>query len=62
MKCEGGCGRSTSGFELFDYCAGCSKNLCPKCMQKGCCGHIPAESGMRADEKAEAEMERKKKR
>lgn len=36
-------------FDLLDYCAKCSKNLCPKCMVNGCCGKVPAESGMNAD-------------
>jgi hypothetical protein len=47
QKCER-CGATVPPGEygLFDYCANCSKNLCPKCMEKGCCGHVPAESGM----------------
>lgn len=32
-----------------DYCAHCSRNLCPACMQRGCCGHVPADSGQEAD-------------
>lgn len=32
-------------YELFDYCAVCSKNLCNACMKKGCCGNVPAISG-----------------
>jgi hypothetical protein len=36
--------------ELFDYCAECSKDLCPACMAKGCCGHTPALSGMGEDD------------
>lgn len=56
MKCEGGCGMETTGYALFDYCAECSKNLCPKCMAKGCCGHTPALSGEEAgDSEAEGE-------
>ncbi len=39
----------SKNYELFDYCANCAKNLCPECMAKGCCGHVPAESGMLAD-------------
>jgi hypothetical protein len=31
--------------ELLDYCEECSKDLCAKCMAKGCCGHVPALSG-----------------
>lgn len=53
MKCErcGGVGHWTdkAGREhvqdLLDYCATCSKNLCEKCMAKGCCGKVPAVSG-----------------
>jgi hypothetical protein len=46
MKCErAGCSAETEGYNLFDYCAHCSKNLCPEHLRKGCCGHIPAESG-----------------
>jgi len=32
-----------------DYCAKCGKNLCARCMAKGCCGSAPAESGEAAD-------------
>lgn len=35
---------------LLDYCAECSRDLCDDCMKKGCCGHIPARSGMDEDE------------
>lgn len=49
MRCER-CGKSAKGFELFDYCALCSKNLCPSCMAKGHCGQTPARSGMEADD------------
>jgi hypothetical protein len=44
-KCER-CGKGPQGeFGLLDYCAECSKDLCPECMEKGCCGTVPAESG-----------------
>lgn len=36
-------------FEDFDYCAECSRNLCDACMTDGCCGHVPALSGLEAD-------------
>ncbi len=49
MNCER-CTATTSGYQLFDYCASCSKNLCEKCMTKGCCGRSPAASGS-ADER-----------
>jgi hypothetical protein len=39
----------SSSYELMDYCAACLKNLCAACMAKGCCGHVPAVSGMKAD-------------
>ena len=40
----------SSSFELFEYCGNCGKNLCPDCMEhKGCCGSVPALSGMDAD-------------
>lgn len=48
MKCER-CGRSPKGYELFDYCAECSRNLCGDCMAQGCCGNVPATSGQSAD-------------
>jgi hypothetical protein len=38
-----------SSYVLFDYCARCGKNLCPACMAKGCCGNVPAASGMEFD-------------
>lgn len=48
-KCER-CGAQPSGdYDLHDYCARCSKNLCAECMAKGCCGQVPAESGMGED-------------
>ncbi len=49
-KCER-CGATTEPgtFDLMDYCAVCSKNLCPECMAKGCCGNVPAKSGNEAD-------------
>ena len=36
-------------FELLDYCAKCSKDLCDDCMKAGCCGAVPAVSGMGED-------------
>lgn len=44
MRCER-CQASTAGYQLHDYCAACSKNLCEKCMAVGCCGSTPARSG-----------------
>ena len=29
-------------YELMDACAKCGKNLCNACMEKGCCGEVPA--------------------
>lgn len=48
MKCER-CGKGTTGYDLHDYCALCSRNLCADCMEKGCCGHVPAKSGSNED-------------
>lgn len=36
-------------YDLLDYCAVCSTNLCDKCMKKGCCGNTPAKSGTNED-------------
>lgn len=48
-KCER-CGAKPSGqFELLDYCAKCSRDLCTSCMIDGCCGHKPARSGTEED-------------
>lgn len=52
--CEG-CGArkpspGASPYALFDYCAECGRDLCDACMAKGCCGHIPAKSGMECDD------------
>lgn len=48
-KCER-CGAMPEGeYGLHDYCDHCSKNLCPKCMEAGCCGQVPADSGMSED-------------
>jgi hypothetical protein len=49
MKCER-CRVESKGYDLHDYCAVCSKNLCDGCMAKGCCRNVPALSGMAADE------------
>lgn len=43
--CEG-CGAAhPKSYGLWDYCAACGKNLCCACMEKGCCGKVPAASG-----------------
>ena len=47
-RCER-CGTSSIGYELLDYCASCGRDLCPACMEKGCCGHVPALSGTDMD-------------
>lgn len=48
-RCER-CGSKPAGkFGLLDFCAECSRDLCPKCMEKGCCGHVPAWSGTEKD-------------
>ena len=49
MKCER-CGVAPKGkYELHDYCAECSKNLCAACFETGRClggrKHIPANHG-----------------
>lgn len=52
MTCER-CGSAVYGYDLFDYCAECSRNLCPDCMKNGCCGQAPAKSGMYLDHEDE---------
>ena len=32
-----------------DCCAVCGKGLCVRCMDEGCCGHVPAMSGEESD-------------
>jgi hypothetical protein len=54
MECER-CGAKPEGFEIFDYCDSCGKNLCSDCMKRGCCDKVPAESGAKKDEEKEAE-------
>lgn len=49
QKCER-CPVQLTGFNLPDYCATCGKNLCAKCMARGCCGKVPAASGMATDD------------
>lgn len=49
MKCER-CGVGITGYDLHDFCAACSRNLCEKCMAKGCCGAKPAKSGHAMDD------------
>lgn len=34
------------GNEMTDFCHECGRNLCPTCAPLGCCGHVPAHSGM----------------
>ena len=58
-ECER-CGKVARGFSLHDYCANCGKNLCADCITKGCCGKLPAESGMAADYEDEAEHQERK--
>lgn len=56
-KCER-CGAKPEGeYDLLDYCAKCSRDLCEACMAKGCCGHVPARSGSQDDETAFSKME-----
>jgi hypothetical protein len=49
MKCER-CPNTSTGFELFDYCATCGRNLCRSCFAGGCCGAKPAASGQSDDD------------
>ncbi len=57
FRCER-CGEQPEGkFGLHDYCATCSKNLCPACMAKGCCGKVPAVSGDASDHQDDADRE-----
>lgn len=51
------CGTTETGFNLLDYCAVCSKDLCPACMKLGCCGHVPALSGIKRDFGDDGEQE-----
>ncbi len=51
--CES-CGASPAGYQLLDFCAECSRDLCNRCMEAGCCGHVPAISGL-ADDAEELE-------
>lgn len=44
-QCEK-CGARPKGeYGLLSYCLHCSKDLCPKCMEKGCCKKVPAIDG-----------------
>lgn len=47
-RCER-CGKQPQGYDLLDYCAECSRDLCDDCMAAGCCGHVPARSGTTDD-------------
>lgn len=50
-QCERcGCAPDPDSYELLDYCALCSRDLCDVCMAQGCCGHSPAQSGTEADQ------------
>lgn len=48
-KCERCRATPRGEYELLDYCAVCSKDLCDECMAKGCCGNVPARSGTEED-------------
>lgn len=51
MKTCERCGVGAGGeYELLDYCAHCGKDFCAKCMDEGCCGLVPAASGMDEEE------------
>lgn len=50
QDCERCGARANGQYELFDYCAHCSANLCHDCMKKGCCKKVPADSGSEADD------------
>ncbi|MBE3072595.1 MAG: hypothetical protein IMZ67_06425 [Acidobacteria bacterium] len=45
MQCER-CGAGPAGADLFDFCALCGQRLCDLCMAAGCCGQVPAISGL----------------
>lgn len=45
FECEG-CGTKAQYPDIHDFCANCSRNLCDACMAKGCCGSVPAASGL----------------
>lgn len=53
-KCER-CGarkssQAAGAYDLLDYCAVCSADLCDACMAKGCCSNVPARSGSQEDD------------
>lgn len=33
---------------FYDWCAECKRHLCGPCFQDGCCGNVPAKSGLMA--------------
>jgi hypothetical protein len=39
------CGARLLAYPI-DYCAACGKELCDRCMDEGCCGRVPAASGL----------------
>lgn len=43
------CGSEPEGYSLHDYCAICSRDLCKKCAEIGCCGNVPMVSGSDSD-------------
>jgi hypothetical protein len=54
-RCERCNAKAQGAYGILDYCAHCSKDLCDDCMAKGCCGHVPADSGEKADGSSEEE-------
>jgi hypothetical protein len=49
------CGAEPEGnaYALHDYCAFCSKNLCPRCMEDGTCSEAPNGPGRHEPERAD---------
>ena len=48
-ECERCGARPVGEYDLLDYCAFCSQDLCAKCMAQGCCDEVPALSGSADD-------------
>lgn len=49
-RCRAAKPRPDAGpFDGLDYCAECSRDLCDACMASGCCGTVPARSGLQED-------------
>ena len=52
MKACERCGATLDpdSYDLLDHCVLCGKDLCDRCVLRGCCGLVPADIGQFDDD------------